>query len=602
MQKTTVNMLKGEDIAIVPILRAGLGMVDGMLALVPNAKVGHVGLYRDPETHEPVEYYCKLPNDIDKREIFVVDPMLATGGSAAAAIDFIKARGGKKIIFMCLIAAPEGIEALQKAHPDVDIFIAAKDDGLNDHAYILPGLGDAGDRLYGTKLVRGKKMSFDFIPDSVSEHDNVYDVLKERGFIEQCTDEEKVRELLQNEKVKFYIGFDPTADCLHVGHFMQVIIMMYMQKFGHTPVVLIGGGTGMVGDPSGRTDMRQLMTVETIEHNCDQFKRLFDRFLDFDDEWEYVGNNGVYEPGHENKTPEPGKAVAVNNARWLRPLNYIDFVREIGSTFNVNSMLRAECFKQRMEREGGLTFFELNYMLMQSYDFMVMARDFDVKIEFGGNDQWSNIIGGVDLTRKKTGKEVYGMTFSLLTNSEGKKMGKTQKGALWLDADKTSPYEFYQYWRNVGDADVEKCLRMLTFLPMDEVKRLASLEDREINKAKEILAFEVTKLVHGEEEAKKAQDAARAAFGGGGDMSNLPTAEIEKSKLEGEGMGVVNFIKELGLVPSNREGFMTIEQGGLKIDGEKITDKKAVITPDTFKDGQILVEKGKKKKLIVKLV
>ena len=241
-------------------------------------------------------------------------------------------------------------------------------------------------------------------------------------------------------------------------------------------------------------------------------------------------------------------------------------------------------------------------MLMQSYDFMVMARDFDVKIEFGGNDQWSNIIGGVDLTRKKTGKEVYGMTFSLLTNSEGKKMGKTQKGALWLDADKTSPYEFYQYWRNVGDADVEKCLRMLTFLPMDEVKRLASLEDREINKAKEILAFEVTKLVHGEEEAKKAQDAARAAFGGGGDMSNLPTAEIEKSKLEGEGMGVVNFIKELGLVPSNREGFMTIEQGGLKIDGEKITDKKAVITPDTFKDGQILVEKGKKKKLIVKLV
>ena len=445
-------------------------------------------------------------------------------------------------------------------------------------------------------------MSFDFIPDSVSEHDNVYDVLKERGFIEQCTDEEKVRELLQNEKVKFYIGFDPTADCLHVGHFMQVIIMMYMQKFGHTPVVLIGGGTGMVGDPSGRTDMRQLMTVETIEHNCDQFKRLFDRFLDFDDEWEYVGNNGVYEPGHENKTPEPGKAVAVNNARWLRPLNYIDFVREIGSTFNVNSMLRAECFKQRMEREGGLTFFELNYMLMQSYDFMVMARDFDVKIEFGGNDQWSNIIGGVDLTRKKTGKEVYGMTFSLLTNSEGKKMGKTQKGALWLDADKTSPYEFYQYWRNVGDADVEKCLRMLTFLPMDEVKRLASLEDREINKAKEILAFEVTKLVHGEEEAKKAQDAVRAAFGGGGDMSNLPTAEIEKSKLEGEGMGVVNFIKELGLVPSNREGFMTIEQGGLKIDGEKITDKKAVITPDTFKDGQILVEKGKKKKLIVKLV
>ena len=445
-------------------------------------------------------------------------------------------------------------------------------------------------------------MSFDFIPDNVSKHDNVYDVLKERGFIEQSTDEEKVRELLQNEKVKFYIGFDPTADCLHVGHFMQVIIMMYMQKYGHTPVVRIGGGTGMVGDPSGRTDMRQIMTVETIEHNCNQFKKLFDKFIDFDDEWEYVGNNGVYEPGHENKKPEPGKAVAVNNARWLRPLNYIDFVREIGSSFNVNTMLRAECFKQRMEREGGLTFFELNYMLMQSYDFMVMARDFDVKIQFGGNDQWSNIIGGVELTRKKTGKEVYGMTFSLLTNSEGKKMGKTQKGALWLDAGKTSPYEFYQYWRNVGDADVEKCLRMLTFLPMDEVRRLASLEDREINKAKEVLAYEVTKLVHGEEEAKKAQDAARAAFGGGGDIASMPVTPFEKSKLEGEGMGVVNFIKELGLVPSNREGFMTIEQGGLKIDGEKITDKKFAVTPELFKDGKILVEKGKKKKVVVELV
>ena len=445
-------------------------------------------------------------------------------------------------------------------------------------------------------------MSFDFIPDNVSKHDNVYDVLKERGFIEQSTDEEKVRELLQNEKVKFYIGFDPTADCLHVGHFMQVIIMMYMQKYGHTPVVLIGGGTGMVGDPSGRTDMRQIMTVETIEHNCNQFKKLFDKFIDFDDEWEYVGNNGVYEPGHENKKPEPGKAVAVNNARWLRPLNYIDFVREIGSSFNVNTILRAEFFKHRMEREGGLTFFELNYMLMQSYDFMVMARDFDVKIQFGGNDQWSNIIGGVELTRKKTGKEVYGMTFSLLTNSEGKKMGKTQKGALWLDAGKTSPYEFYQYWRNVGDADVEKCLRMLTFLPMDEVRRLASLEDREINKAKEVLAYEVTKLVHGEEEAKKAQDAARAAFGGGGDIASMPVTPFEKSKLEGEGMGVVNFIKELGLVPSNREGFMTIEQGGLKIDGEKITDKKFAVTPELFKDGKILVEKGKKKKVVVELV
>ncbi len=407
-------------------------------------------------------------------------------------------------------------------------------------------------------------MKYDFIPDSVSEHTNVYDVLKERGFIEQSTDEEKVRELLQNEKVKFYIGFDPTADCLHVGHFMQVIIMMYMQKFGHTPVVLLGGGTGFVGDPSGRTDMRQMMTAETIESNCEAFKKLFDRFLDFDEDWKYEGNNGVFEPGHENKEPEPGKAISVNNARWLLPLNYIDFIREIGSCFNVNTMLRAECFKQRMDREGGLTMFELNYMLMQSYDFMVMARDFDVKIEFGGNDQWSNIIGGVDLTRKKTGKEVYGMTFSLLTNSEGKKMGKTQKGALWLDADKTTPYEFYQYWRNVGDADVEKCLRMLTFLPMDE---------------------------------------ARAAFSGGGtDISAMPTTPFEAAKLAGEGMGVVNFIKELGLVPSNREGFMTIEQGGLKIDGEKVTDKKLQITADSFEDGKMLVEKGKKKKVVVELV
>ena len=444
-------------------------------------------------------------------------------------------------------------------------------------------------------------MNFDFIPDNVSKFDNVYDVLKERGFIEQCTDEDKVRELLQNEKVKFYIGFDPTADCLHVGHFMQVIIMMYMQKFGHTPVVLIGGGTGMVGDPSGRTDMRQIMDVETIEHNCQQFKKLFDKFLDFDEEWKYEGNNGVYEPGHQNREPIPGKAVAVNNARWIRPLNYIDFVREIGSVFNVNNMLRAECFKQRMEREGGLTFFELNYMLLQSYDFMVMARDFDVKIEFGGNDQWSNIIGGVDLTRKKTGKEVYGMTFSLLTNAEGKKMGKTAKGALWLSPEKTSPYEFFQYWRNVGDQDVNKCLRMLTFLPMEEVERLSALEGAEINKAKEILAYEVTKLVHGEEEAKKALDGARAAFAGGGSMENIPTTVMAASEFEGEGMGVVNLIRQLGLVPSNGEGFRTIEQGGLTVAGKKVTDKKMMVTVDLFEDGKLLIQKGKKKFHMVEL-
>ncbi|MBR0457424.1 MAG: tyrosine--tRNA ligase [Firmicutes bacterium] len=453
-------------------------------------------------------------------------------------------------------------------------------------------------------------MNYNLIPDNVSKFDNVYDVLKERGFIEQSTDEEKVRELLQNEKVKFYIGFDPTADCLHVGHFMQVIIMMYMQKFGHTPVVLIGGGTGMVGDPSGRTDMRQVMDIETIEHNCEQFKKLFDQFLEFDEEWKYEGNEGVYTPGHENKTPEPGMAIAVNNARWLRPLNYIDFLREIGSLFNINTMLRAECFKQRMDREGGLTMFELNYMLMQSYDFMVMARDFDVKIQFGGNDQWSNIIGGVDLTRKKVGKEVYGMTFSLLTNSEGKKMGKTQKGALWLSPEKTSPYEFYQYWRNVGDADVEKCLRMLTFLPMDEVRRLASLKDQEINKAKEILAFEVTKLVHGEEEAAKAQEAARAAFGGGGAAAaNLPVIEIGAEDLQSTdkegnqlgGLGVAAFLTKLGLTGSNRDAMDVIRQGGLKIDGEKVTDPKTLIKTDSFKEEGMLVEKGKKKKVIAKL-
>ena len=439
-----------------------------------------------------------------------------------------------------------------------------------------------------------------FIPDSVSQFDNVYDVLKERGFIEQVTDEEAVRDLLSKKKIKFYIGFDPTADCLHIGHFMQVIILMYMQKYGHTPVVLLGGGTGMVGDPSGRQDMRQMMTVDTIDDNCAAFKKLFDKYLDFDDEWKYEGNQGVYAPGHQNREPLPGKAISVNNAHWLRPLNYVEFVREIGTHFNVNNMLRAECFKQRMEQ--GLSFFEFNYMLMQGYDFMVMARDIDLKMQFGGNDQWSNIIAGVDLSRKVCGKSVYGMTFSLLTNSEGQKMGKTQKGALWLSADRTSPYEFYQYWRNVADADVEKCLRMLTFLPMDEVKRLSSLEGAEINKAKEVLAFEVTKLVHGEEEAQKAQEGARAAFGGGGNAANIPTTEMAAADFAGEGRGLVSLIKELGLVPSNGEGFRTIEQGGLSLNGEKVTNPKMAVTADLFENGEILIQKGKKKfhKVVIK--
>ncbi len=425
-----------------------------------------------------------------------------------------------------------------------------------------------------------------FIPDNVSQYTNVYDVLKERGFIEQTTHDEEIRELLGKESVKFYIGFDPTADCLHVGHFMQVIIMMWMQKFGHTPIVLIGGGTAMVGDPSGRTDMRQMMTTETIQHNCDQFKKLFDKFIEFDEEFKYDGNGA-------NKTPADGKAVCVNNATWLLPLNYVNFIRDIGRHFSVNNMLRAECFKQRLEK--GLSFLEFNYMLMQSYDFMALCRDLDCKMEFGGNDQWSNILGGVDLCRRELQKQVYGMTFSLLTTSEGKKMGKTQKGALWLDANKTTPYEFYQYWRNVEDADVNKCLRMLTFLPMEEVNRLSALKDAEINKAKEVLAFEVTKLVHGEEEAAKAQSAARALFAGGGDMANVPTTTVEKARFEGEGIGVVSLIKELKLVPSNGEGFRTIEQGGLSINDEKVTDKKMMITLDTFKeDGTILIKKGKK--------
>lgn len=406
----------------------------------------------------------------------------------------------------------------------------------------------------------------------------IYEELQARGLIAQVTDEAEIRDLINNGGARFYIGFDPTADSLHVGHFMALCLMKRLQMAGNKPVVLIGGGTGYIGDPSGRSDMRNMLTPEMIQHNCDCFKKQMEKFIEFGED----------------------KAIMVNNADWLLSLNYIDLLRDVGACFSVNNMLRAECYKQRMEK--GLSFLEFNYMIMQSYDFYHLHKAYGCNMQFGGDDQWSNMLGGTELIRKKTGDDAYAMTITLLLNSEGKKMGKTQKGALWLDAGKTSPYEFYQYWRNVGDADVEKCLRMLTFLPMDEVRRLASLEDREINKAKEVLAYEVTKLVHGEEEAKKAQDAARAAFGGGGDIASMPVTPFEKSKLEGEGMGVVNFIKELGLVPSNREGFMTIEQGGLKIDGEKITDKKFAVTPELFKDGKILVEKGKKKKLVVELV
>ncbi|MDR0852467.1 MAG: tyrosine--tRNA ligase, partial [Clostridiales Family XIII bacterium] len=382
----------------------------------------------------------------------------------------------------------------------------------------------------------------------------------------------------------FYIGFDPTADSLHVGHFMQIIIMMYMQKFGHVPVVLIGGGTGMVGDPSGRTDMRKLMTKDTVVENCREFEKTFSRFLDFSGD----------------------SAIVDNNADWLLDLNYVEFIRDIGKHFSVNTMLRADCYKNRMET--GLSFLEFNYMLMQSYDFLELYRRYGVKMEFGGDDQWSNILGGVDLVRRELGEQVYGMTFKLLTTSEGKKMGKTEKGALWLDERKTSAYDFYQYWRNVEDADVENCLSLLTFLPMDEVHRLAALEGAEINKAKEILAYEVTELVHGTAEADKAQEAARALFGSsagsaGGNMDDVPTSDLDRDRFAGEGVGIVNLIRELGLVPSNGEGFRTIDQGGLTINDVKITDPKQVLTEQDFDaDGTILIRKGKKTYHRVKLV
>ncbi|MDO4552785.1 MAG: tyrosine--tRNA ligase [Bacillota bacterium] len=413
------------------------------------------------------------------------------------------------------------------------------------------------------------------ISDNVSSFDNVFDVLQERGLIQQTTHEEEIRELLGREKIRFYIGFDPTADCLHVGHFMQIVIMMYMQKYGHTPIVLLGGGTGLIGDPSGRSDMRTMMSRETVMENCARFKTLFDKYIDFD------------------------RAICENNAHWLWDLNYIEFIRDIGRHFSVNRMLTAECFKQRMET--GLTFLEFNYMLMQSYDFLELYRRHGCKMQFGGDDQWSNILGGVNLVRKEESAQVYGMTFSLLTTSEGKKMGKTQKGALWLDAEKTSPYEFYQYWRNVEDADVEKCLSMLTFLPMEEVRALSSLQDAEINRAKETLAFEVTRLVHGDQEAHKAQEAARALFAGGGSMDDVPKTSLSAGEFAAPGMGVVTLIHRLGLVPSKGEGFRTIAQGGLSLNGEKVTDKDLFVTEAFFRDGKLLIKKGKKTFHLVEL-
>jgi len=409
-----------------------------------------------------------------------------------------------------------------------------------------------------------------YIRDDVSKHTNVFDVLKERGFIEQTTHEEEIRELLGREKVKFYIGFDPTADSLHVGHFIQIITMMYMQKFGHVPIALVGGGTTMVGDPSGRSDMRNLMTKEAIMENGKKFVDLFGKYIDFSD----------------------GKAILDNNADWLLDLNYVEFLRDIGKHFSVNNMLRADCYKQRLEK--GLSFLELNYMLMQAYDFLVLSRKYDCKMQCGGNDQWSNILAGVDLTRREDSKQVYGMVFSLLTTSTGVKMGKTLAGALWLDAKKTSPFDFYQYWRNVEDADVRKCLCLLTFLPMEEVNELAALEGEEINRAKEVLAYEVTKLIHGEEEAEKAQTGARAAFGGGGGIENIPTTVMEASEFEDPGMGIVTLIQKVNLVTSKSDGFRAIEQGGLAVNDVKVTDTKLLITKDSFQDGRIIIKKGKK--------
>lgn len=398
---------------------------------------------------------------------------------------------------------------------------------------------------------------------------NVYDILKERGFIEQSTNEEEVRKLLEEESVTFYIGFDPTADSLTAGHFLTVMAMSHMQKAGHRPIALVGGGTGMVGDPSHRTDMRQMMTLDTIEHNVNCFKQQLSRFIEFGED----------------------KAIIVNNADWLRKLNYIDFIRDVGVHFSVNRMLTAECFKSRMEK--GLSFFEFNYMLMQSYDFLELNRRYNCKMQLGGSDQWSNIIGGVELIRRMDQKDAYGLTFKLLTTSEGIKMGKTQKGAVWLDPKKTTPYEFYQYWRNVADSDVEKCLALLTFLPMEEVRKLGALEGSEINKAKEILAYEVTNIVHGEEEAKKAQEASRALFAGGASGGSIPTTNMDKSNFE-NGLNILDALVTLKLAPSKSEARRLVQQGGIKVNDVKVEAIEHNLTINDFKDNKLLIQKGKK--------
>ncbi len=396
---------------------------------------------------------------------------------------------------------------------------------------------------------------------------NVFDTLNERGFIQQATHLEEVRHLLGSERVSFYIGFDPTANSLTIGHFLTVMAMSHMQRAGHRPIVLMGGGTGMVGDPTDKTEMRRIMTKEEIEHNVSCFKKQFQRFIDFDND----------------------AAIMANNADWLLELKYVPFIREYGVHFSVNRMLTADCYRTRFEK--GLSFFEFNYMLMQSYDFLELYRRYNCKMQLGGNDQWSNILGGVELIRRVENAAAYGMTFTLLQTSEGQKMGKTQKGALWIDSQKTSPYEFYQYFRNVGDADVGMCLSLLTYLPMDDVNDLKALTGSAINKAKEVLAFETTKIVHGEAEAIKAQQAARALFEGGAEEGSIPTTTITGDMLD---MPLVNLLEHIKLMPSKSEGRRNIAQGGVKVNGEKVEDINFMVTPAQFDGGVLLLQKGKK--------
>ena len=406
----------------------------------------------------------------------------------------------------------------------------------------------------------------------------LYDELVARGLIAQVTDEEEIKDLINNGKATFYIGFDPTADSLHVGHFMALCLMKRLQMAGNKPIALIGGGTAMIGDPSGRTDMRQMMTPETIQHNCDCFKKQMSRFIDFSD----------------------GKALMVNNADWLMDLNYIDVLREVGAHFSVNRMLTAECYKQRMEK--GLSFLEFNYMIMQSYDFYTLFQKYGCNMEFGGDDQWSNMLGGTELIRRKLGKDAYAMTINLLLNSEGKKMGKTQSGAVWLDPEKTSPFDFFQYWRNVSDSDVLKCIRMLTFLPLEEIDAMESWEGAQLNQAKEILAFELTKLVHGEEEATKAREASHALFAGGGDSAHMPTVELSAADFADGDLDILALLVKTELAPSRSDARRAVEQGGVSVADAKITDIKTTYSADSFGADGLVVKRGKKKfvKIIVK--